>query len=59
MPPTHGMSKEEAPTNIQSTQAKGGKDTSSGDFAARSQHGAVVDLNGRRRRTAQLKPKKS
>ncbi|KAG6191457.1 hypothetical protein E4U10_004499 [Claviceps purpurea] len=58
MSPTHEMSKE-APANIQSTQAKGGKDTSSGDFAVRSQHGAVVDQNGRRRRTAQLKPKKS
>ncbi|KAG6214408.1 hypothetical protein E4U50_000346 [Claviceps purpurea] len=58
MSPTHEMSKE-ASANIQSTQAKGGKDTSSGDFAARSQHGAVVDQNGRRRRTAQLKPKKS
>ncbi|KAG5966606.1 hypothetical protein E4U56_001239 [Claviceps arundinis] len=58
MSPTHEMSKE-APANVQSPQVKGGKDTSSGDFAARSQHGAVVDLNGRRRRTAQLKPKKS
>ncbi|KAG6033210.1 hypothetical protein E4U19_006775 [Claviceps sp. Clav32 group G5] len=59
MPPTHEMSKE-APANIQSTQVKGGKDTSSGDFAARSQHEAVVDQSGRRRRrTAQLKPKKS
>ncbi|KAG6293857.1 hypothetical protein E4U09_002824 [Claviceps aff. purpurea] len=58
MSPTHEMSKE-APANIQSTQTKGGKDTSSGDFVARSQYGAVVDQNGRRRRTAQLKPKKS
>ncbi|KAG6051493.1 hypothetical protein E4U17_006166 [Claviceps sp. LM77 group G4] len=59
MAPTHEMSKEAPANNIQSTQVKGGKDTSSGDFAARSQHGAVVDQNGRRRRTAQLKPKKS